>query len=517
MEPVPSDGRGRDLFLVALRIFSDSCNPPVELHSTCPFSIETSRGRVCGEECSDILDAHEPKWTVGEIELTSSLSAIPRPKVTRPAMRRPRMGPALNSVPFDAKMIYDDEQSYVTRRKSPTSLIKELEKQLSFEQVQIGPNVVIDLSLVHELLTELDVRGFDTEELLRGVIYPQMAVSYAIQLVVLLKRSDDTVVDHSVWVTEQWHEIASTLGIDETGTLSNHDFVDAPNSRLVATLLPEVIPRIQSWLNQQRLMEIDVLQIPSVSTYLSFEKAESIGGSTSSWLFDRFCTTYLDGWRRTSLESEWRYVVDHEQSPIDQSQMNFRRIERESIACEIAARSMSSSMSHRSGSMNPSQFIPKALDLLKNRDFSAAATVFDVICQLNPHSSDAFNNRGFCRIPTDIESALKDFDHATELGIQRSLEPLTVGNRMYCYMKLNRSTSALEVAEKWWNSNTTIGSAQDLTTCVMWDFEGAEPVVRDYTDSRIYICQLARHVASINQDVASSQRWSLREQEIRGD
>lgn len=52
---LPQDPREREIFLRALRQYSDNCEPP-ELTPDCPYSVTVGPGLWgCGNECMDLL------------------------------------------------------------------------------------------------------------------------------------------------------------------------------------------------------------------------------------------------------------------------------------------------------------------------------------------------------------------------------------------------------------------------------------------------------------------------------
>lgn len=79
--PLPENQQDREIFLVALRDFSDRCRAP-ELTAECPFSVDIEDGlRGCGEECQDLLSRYVRLPTRGEVQLPGTeMRAHPRTK-----------------------------------------------------------------------------------------------------------------------------------------------------------------------------------------------------------------------------------------------------------------------------------------------------------------------------------------------------------------------------------------------------------------------------------------------------
>ena len=97
MVELSDDPREREIFLRALRYYSDSCEPP-ELHAECPFSVDQGPGqRGCGEECLDLLATHNAP-SVTE-ELGNDISIV---RSVRPRARRSH----LSHKAYDAREVY---------------------------------------------------------------------------------------------------------------------------------------------------------------------------------------------------------------------------------------------------------------------------------------------------------------------------------------------------------------------------------------------------------------------------
>src|SRR5213594_2855592 len=102
MSQLPNSGREREIFVRALREYSDRCEAP-ELTPSCPFYQADPQGPWCLEECMDLLAEHPPE-SRGGIPLGASLLAHPR-------RRRARSVLAGRAKPFDAAEIYIEDES----------------------------------------------------------------------------------------------------------------------------------------------------------------------------------------------------------------------------------------------------------------------------------------------------------------------------------------------------------------------------------------------------------------------
>jgi len=96
MNPLPPSGPAKEIFVRALREFSDSCQPPA-LKPTCPFSTETHPGvRGCGEECMDLLASFESGEAAERTEVSLGDGIALRPR------HRARRGPDPSARAMDA-------------------------------------------------------------------------------------------------------------------------------------------------------------------------------------------------------------------------------------------------------------------------------------------------------------------------------------------------------------------------------------------------------------------------------
>jgi hypothetical protein len=189
--------------------------------------------------------------------------------------------------------------------------------------------------------------------------------------------------------------------------------------------------------------------------------------------------------------------------------MATRRIDPDQLAREIARRATSDRLGGEHGFVIPSKYVEQALELIERGETAAAAAIFDVVCEASPRSGEAFNNRGFCRLPDDPAAALHDLEKAASLGMDGA--PTTVGNRMFALSRLGRYATALEVADAWWSSSRSAAGR-----IYMWDFHHDGNLVMK-VDPVEYVADLASEIGQSSGDAVSHSRWRKRLETRRGE
>jgi hypothetical protein len=157
---LPADGPAHEIFLRALRHFSNTCEAPA-LHPDCPYAVVTSTPGVrgCGEECLNLTAEYGVDATTDRVmDLTGGISL----RLRRPRARRDP-GPTVK--PFDAREIQlQDRPVPVGESWRITSLLMELISELSTPPVLREPG---SLERVRDLMGELAKRGVDDERVVR--------------------------------------------------------------------------------------------------------------------------------------------------------------------------------------------------------------------------------------------------------------------------------------------------------------------------------------------------------------
>jgi hypothetical protein len=484
---LPSTGPERKIFLAALRTFSDTCEPPQTLHSDCPYAISFNGQRRCGEECSDLLAEHDdPISNIGFV-LGDGINAIPR------GPRRLRSGPSPSDTPFDASKILAREISLPDSQKSMTSLLAGLISNCVTNHLsEVKQSSITSSSF--SILFELDHRGIDTLELISEIIIPSISSMIVIRILIALEESPVMPDSDRVKALKGWGEfisqhVSKTKNPDGSGDAST-------------IFLMEIQPKLRSWLQQLELEDLFGGLEYEVEDILSQHGAEDIRDAKMRWIFDRFCTTYLEDWRDDSLHQEWRYLRGELVAPCENFQMESRRIEGNRLSTVIANRATNLKQTH-GALVSPSQYVTKALEFLSRGEWVAATAIFDVICKVNPLSGEAYNNRGFCELPFRPNDALRDFDRANDLGREGFAN--TSANKVYALFLLERMSSALEVANSWWERDKKID-----TSSWMWDFHNSEFTIVWVESCSVYLAELAIHICEQVGDNVAKGMWKSR-------
>ena len=175
--PLPESGPEREIFLKALRLFSDECEPP-DLIAECPFSIDLpGGGRGCGEECIDLLNRYGVPRSTGGIPIgNSEVAAHPMGRPRRPKSH------VSSGKPFDAaECFYRDSDDPDRSTWATVSLLYALRSTyLPTSDALLDPYRSEKLSAA---AGELRRRRFNVDELLRCGLRLRLASTLAIATV----------------------------------------------------------------------------------------------------------------------------------------------------------------------------------------------------------------------------------------------------------------------------------------------------------------------------------------------
>ena len=441
---LPADPREREIFLRALREYSERCEAP-ELTADCPYSHDTRDPGVrgCGEECMDILGKYEaPRPTD-----TPLGGYVGRPRLPRP--RRQQSSPA-----YDARQIYlEDEASGPPRRWRLAAILVDLKDSLRRPPPSDPTEAKARLEHVRRLINLTEGRGLDFQDHLLPYLR-RVVVGRAVFVQLLMStRSTSLEFDRA----NGWSRFVDTCF--DSAIQPQHN--DATNLHLAT----------QAWALTASLE--DLLEwVPPDPPYLREPPSIPVTEAEKDgvWVFDRFTATYLADWSSPSLRKEWLYLHGQYPAPCLSLEMRVRQIPQDKLAAEMADRfSRPKRAHHLANSM-----VTPAVDFLEEGRRVEAAALFEAAVRIDPNDPDALNNLGFCLLPDRPKRALELFDKAIETGF-RDID-VTNANRMLALVILGRWTSALDLATA---DIRRYADSEAPVALVLWDIdsviEGGDP------------------------------------------
>ena len=511
---MPDEREANDARMLAraLRFYSDHCEPG-NLHADCPYSVLTRDGLGCGEECLDYLAAHQENE--GTREADRGVRFIPLNTT-----RRFRRGPDPEAPAYDCRQLRIEERELSPARQSPTTLLLRLADAFIEPPHTDETKEAERRSEISTTTDELTRRGFSVDRLIAAAIVPLMAQSVVLWAIVTAIAGEDLPPGWSYHTRSKWVPLLldhfgftdnASLHVDLTnreGSATIKLSADAETAEHVKAMLTTGPGKAVTWMAGQ---SIDALITSNAPTLAEFEDIvvpsdDPTKDTLQRWIFERFTSTYLESWATTSLEHEWQYLHGRQTPPCNPGQLGLRRIDARRLAMVIADRT-TSDRDHRSNALTISKYVGVAADLLASGQRTAAAQIFDMACSLSPDSGEAHNNRGFCRLPDDPETALIDFAHARALGVGDPL--ITAANQCLALHKLGRNASALKIAADVWPSDMV-----SRNSATMWDFR-ATTASLSTVDSQLYLAELAAEIAERSGDIPAATVWIARADERR--
>ena len=503
-DPLPDSGPEREIFLRALRRFSDACEPP-DLIAECPFSIDVpGGGRGCGEECLELLDRYGVPPSAGQVPVGSGGMAA---RSMGPP-RRPQ--PRLVHRAFDAaENFYRDSENPDLTRWQASSLLYGLRRAYLPR-----PGSLLDPERYDKLtaaVDELRRRGFDVDALLRLGLGSQMAAALSVSTVMpdLLaaqrsKRGGQGSADETSRPDPPagWPKLLdSFLEREGSGGIkppTDADDLAIARYRMDVVMTREFATRVRIWARTASPDDLINWRPPTIDDFLAYDLGRDSELRSEShrqrWLIDRFTETYLNTWGMESLKLEWRYRQSGEEPPCPPREMAGRSVDTNELARALAEATM------RPTSDTLGVLIPTAVRLLHEGHRGAAAAMFDTARHEQWDNADFHNNFGFCLLPDDPAESFNALELASELGYRRTVN---VCNRVLALFRMGRHAAALEIAERAVDRWKDLGS--DLS--YLWDFTSPEPKLLDKQCPRCYLAKLAVHVANASGDEAAAARW----------
>src|SRR5256714_4475970 len=436
----PNEGPEREIFIQALRDFSDACEMP-ELTPRCPFFEVTKEGPSCGEQCIDILsqyDLNEASPTT-VIDLGLGIHFLGR------QVKRPRRGPKPDSRPFDARQIVAQETDLPRDRQQITTLLFDLLSSLATSS-DISTDPSERKYRISASKSELEKRGINADDIIRLGLGNQIALGIAFYSIMLpsLNAGQEEPLD----IPSPDPRWVSLFNESQPLTLSD----DARN----AAALAEFAPRIRKWILTADMADIVDWKPPETLENLpsSPALADKVKGAEATWIVERFLLTYSSEWEETSLFLEWLFLHGKYMPHCQARLLAERPTEAHTIATEISDRVTTkwrrSGGSREASTIRIEEFSRIAIDNLVAGRPHVAIAIYSSFSQVSPENPDAHNNYGFCLIPDDPQTALRELEIAEELGY----EPLStnIANRVLALHLLNRSEEALQLANRFFES-----------------------------------------------------------------
>jgi len=408
---------GRELFLIALREFSESCRPP-ELIAACPFSIETEAGvRSCGEECFDILGANNAGAPITDVVLDGGLT------VQRRVLPRSRRGSVGLSRPFDAKEIFqEDSGAGEPPRWRLAALIYGLDDLVTTAPPVDSDSAQIRLSRITDLIELIEARGLDVEKHLEHSLRRRtVPVLMGALRHPVLRQEPAEFANGDEWV----------------------DLLDLGEDSDVKTLQLTALQTVITW--TQGASRDDLLNCnppDNVAEGFPPRAGPDAAREVGEWMVDRFCTTYISEWSDVSLRQEWEYLHGSLMPPCPSTEMSVRVVAEDEIARVMAERFAKPKGADPTQLPVPDLVEPAAALLEEGRSAEAEA-LFEALLQMNPSNAATHNNLGFCILPDQPVRAIGHFEEATKLDPDFDLAKL---NRILALALVGKRDEAIDSA-----------------------------------------------------------------------
>ena len=315
---LPQDSREREIFLRALRQYSDSCEPP-ELTPDCPYSVTAGPGlRGCGNECMDLLAQHNAPLSHEVIDVGDGLTMR---RATRPRTRRVR-NPMSSA--YDAREVYLRDKS----TGSPSTwrlaaMLVGIAEHLETPPPEDSAQADQRLAEIEELILLIEAKGltFNTQVLphLRSVT--GFAVFKQYFLAANREAGGVEGIPHD-WLLAVRHHVES----DDT----------EPSVAALSQGFQGILSTTTSWATAASWDDLVNWRPPSSAlTDSSFVMPPR---SDDLWVTERFTKTYLSNWSVPALRSEWKYLHGQKPAPCDSNEMRVREVSANDLAKVMADR-----------------------------------------------------------------------------------------------------------------------------------------------------------------------------------
>ncbi len=505
---MPASGPEREIFLRALRLFSDACRPP-DLLRECPYSVDLPEGgRGCAEECIEILDRYGEPEQLSPIEFGHGIAAVPL-KSNREATPSP-----VSNRPFDAAEIRLRDKAIPDLSKWSTSTLV-IELRENFIPSPQALTVPARGDLCRRICAEIDLRGLSSNDLIRYGLGSSLVHTIPIAVTApALMAVDQRFAERNGFrqgtplpeAPPGWVQLADLIAADTNATgLAPLTGSPTPRAqarrRMNAALTSAFTNKLHGWVETADLQALIDWEAPAVSDFLDFSlpestKARKMAFVRSRWLMDRLTETYLSDWRFTSLQLEWRYSRGEQEPPCGRKVMRERYIERNELAFALSdAASRRDSTNEKSAAL-----YSMALQLVKSEQVASAAEVLKLALKGDPENPKLLNSLGFCMLAEEPQVAIEYLEQARSLGYKNTVNTC---NLLYGLLRTGKYAAVLELSE----AALVDWPKLDRTTSVLWDFKSEEPKILRNACSRCYVKDIGLYVVRSHGDASSRLRW----------
>ena len=465
-DDLPTDPQEREIFLRALRDYSERCEHP-KLTADCPFSIDISPDlRGCGEECMDLLARHGAPGPTEEFPLGDGLTAI---RVRRP---RPRRNAQKHPKAYDSREVYlHDQSTKPPSRWRLAAILRGIIEESCEPPPADNDQAAERKDQIYELIRCAELRGLDPDEHFLPHVRLAVAGSAFAQLLGSLHgRDEPESFDH----TGGWAAVAEQFGTDDS---------DSGPYRSDGAWLGDLYGAIIKWSLACSLEELLDWMPPAPERFsrpLALPDPHSDDDGT--WIVERFTRTFLWEWSVPSLRREWLYLHGQHPAPCSAEDMEVRAVSENELALLMADRLAAEPPPY---SQLSARLVGSAAGFITEGRRREAVALFEATLHLEPDSQIALNNLGFCLLPDEPKAALDVLERAVASG--RGDVDLANLNRVLALASLGRYTSALGLVESMLDE---WGPQRLAPPTYLWDIDpilhDGDPVLATYQDFREY-------------------------------
>lgn len=461
------DARGQDFLLNAAVAFGDACTRP-KLTPACPFYEEADAGPTCDEQCRRIAESlgdtsrKVATHQLGGLVLTGR--EIPR-------------SAAAGAEEFDANRLYIAERDLPVADQTTSALLL----ALRYHSVNIVLNETgfDQHGIPLAIWAELDRRDFPTPRCAAAGLSFQLAraaVSRATFGRLTALGLIGSAVGNEIPESDPWAGFLSSIHgkiaplLSDThrprsGNAGGHRLVlpawlaDLDSDRRLSTAIasddllrvafsPDFVFRLSQWFG--RLFTDDHhrvfrASVPDHHLFLGLHPTQ-YADDTGNWLWTRLTQTSLDGWSESSLVHEWDWQARDETRGFPRRILGERIIPPAVISKAVLERLSSNTAEIPSQGFDPTQFVNRAIDLLKSGDPQGAANIFTGVTELRPTDAMVWNNLGFCQIAFEPVAALHSFGKSSMFS--RDGMQIRIVNQVLALHLLGRDDDALVLASE---------------------------------------------------------------------